>query len=203
MNILRLFSKRSATVIVAVFISTALVSCGGEKKEAPKVESKPATQAAKATKQPLPKGHPAPGGDGGGEAGGQMKLEQMPPSAHTVLKKAHKEVRLTEEVTSKWNTVKLLVTDNSATGTENVTVKVGEKKALKDGFALTVKAYVPDYAISGDYISTRSNEPKNPAILVELHKAGEVVASGWVFELLADYNSYSHIRYSLALAPTK
>ena len=53
-----------------------------------------------------------------------------------------------------------------------------------------VKAYVPDYALSEDAIVSRSNEPNNPAVQVDLLEGDKVVSSGWIFEKLPGFNSY-------------
>ncbi|MEE9542908.1 MAG: hypothetical protein V3V95_03910, partial [Thermodesulfobacteriota bacterium] len=70
-------------------------------------------------------------------------------------------------------------------------------------FSLKVEVFLPDYSIFDDYIGSRTNELSNPAVLVKLYKGGEVVSSGWIFEEMIDYNSYSHLRYAVVLMPTK
>ena len=49
----------------------------------------------------------------------------------------------------------------------------------------------------------RPTELNNPAVMVELFEGDKVVAKGWVFELMAQYNSYSHLRYGVTLLPTE
>jgi hypothetical protein len=80
---------------------------------------------------------------------------------------------------------------------------VGSKKTLTDGFSIKADVFLPDYSIYSDYIASGSEDLNNPAVMVELYKDGKVVASGWVFEQMAQYNSYSHLRFGVALMPTK
>lgn len=181
------------TAVLALFLTT---SCGGddsasEKKAAYAPSDKPAA-TSEVTEGVLPEGHPSIA----------QEDTSLPAGSHSNLKSARK-LQLDDEVIAKWKVVNLEISDNTAGQKKAVKVNVGQKVSLKDdGLYLMVKAYVPDYALSEDAIVSRSNEPNNPAILVELMEGDKVVTSGWIFEQLPDFNSYGDARYGLVLLPS-
>jgi cytochrome c biogenesis protein len=68
--------------------------------------------------------------------------------------------------------------------------KVGERLAVEDpDFThLAVSRFVPDFVIGeGNQVQTRSLEPDNPAVLVEVWKGEERVYSGWTFAKYPDF----------------
>jgi len=178
-------------VIAASVAFLALSGCGNEQKEQPK----PAEQSAQAPVMPpvpgtMPAGHPSAGGAGG----------EMTAAAHTGMK-GQSEVKLSKEVMAKWNEVQLEITDSSAKKKATVMVKVGASVPMMNkAFTLKVDTFVPDYVITENHvIESRSNEAKNPAVLVSLLEGDKVVAKGWVFKALPDFNSYTDGRYPVVL----
>jgi hypothetical protein len=151
-------------------------------------EDIPTTEVGEAGEE-LPAGHPMV----------SKSLDELPPGAHPAAK-VTKEVRISEEVKARWKEVKLEILDNSSNTSEAITMKVGGTVPIKDtGFKLKVEALVPDYAMFADHIGSRSNEPRNAAVLVELFEGEESVAKGWVFKAFPDFNSYGHERFALSL----
>lgn len=173
---------------ILIMASVAMLAVSGCKKtqqESAEQQgvSSPAGQGA------LPEGHPAVGAPAG----------DMAKVAHSNIK-SQKGVVLSEDVKAKWKEVKMEITDTSTKATEVLTLKVGETVPLKkDGFKLKVEAFVPDYAIVEDHIESRSNEPKNPAVLVELMEGDKTTARGWVFKDFPEFNSYNNERIHLTL----
>jgi hypothetical protein len=176
------------TALIASVISVFLVAaCSKEDTEkVDVVEEIPTTEVEEGE---LPSGHPMV----------SRSVEELPPGAHPSAK-VTKEVRISEEIRAKWKEVKLEVLDNSSETKEVLTMGVGGTVTLKDpGFKLKVEVIVPDYAMFADHIGSRSNEPRNPAVLVELFEGEKSVAKGWVFKAFPDFNSYGHERFTLAL----
>ena len=71
-----------------------------------------------------------------------------------------------------------------------VTLKPGETLAIDDPDVtrITVRSFVPDFVIGeGNKVQSRSDEPRNPAALVEAWKGEERVFSGWVFAKYPDF----------------
>ena len=126
----------------------------------------------------------------------------MPPHPISENQGKPKEIVVKDEVRKKWSTVSLLFVEN---GKETpITVKIGEKiKIPNTNLTIAVESFLPDYTISGNNIATRSNEPNNPAVLVELLDGNKSLAKGWVFERLPDFNSYRHEKYQIVLLPVK
>ena len=67
------------------------------------------------------------------------------------------------------------------------------------GFSLRVEVFIPDYAMFEDHIGSRSNEPNNVAVMVELFEGDKPVAKGWVFKAYPTFNSYGHERFTIGL----
>ena len=172
-----MFKKYLAVAVVALF---AVSACS--KKEEPKAGAE--TVAPSAQTQPA-----APMAN---EAGG------MP---HAPIKST-KPLQLSKEVKAAWKTAEIQVADASAKTSESLKAEIGKKTALKaSGFSVKVEAFVPDYTIYEDYIGSKSNQPNNPAIMVELFDKDKSVAKGWIFNKpeFSSFNSFKHDRFSVAL----
>ena len=62
------------------------------------------------------------------------------------------------------------------------TLRPGEQIPLGDtGYRVELGDFVPDYVMQGNQLSTRSNEPNNPAVRVQLSDAGGKTSSAWFF----------------------
>jgi len=71
-----------------------------------------------------------------------------------------------------------------------VPLKVGENVQVDDADVsrVAVRQFVPDFVIGeGNKVQSRSQEPNNPAALVEAWKGEERVFSGWVFAKYPDF----------------
>jgi hypothetical protein len=191
--------KGAAACIFALVIVFSISACSGD-KPGDAGKEKTATQGYGGSKAPavegevLPEGHPT--------MTDEKLFTEMPNQDHTNLKST-KPVKVTEAIKAKYKSVNIQISDNSTGIKDVIKIDVGSKKALADGFSVRVDVFLPDYSIFDDYIASNSEELNNPAVMVELYKDDKVVASGWVFEEMAQYNSYSHIRYGVALMPTK
>jgi len=185
------FSGRFAVIAASVAL-LAVTGCGGEKKDQPKPAQESAPAAAVAPAEgTMPAGHPVAG------AG---PAADTTVAAHTGMK-SQNEVKLSKEVMAKWNEVQLEITDSAAKKKATVMVKVGASVPLTNkAFKLKVETFVPDYVINENHvIESRSNEANNPAVLVALLEGEKVVARGWIFKGLPDFNSYTDKRYPVTL----
>lgn len=176
-------SKRLFLVTASAMI-LAFTGCSGEKKAetpAPAPEQQSQQQAVPADHPPMDK-----------------TQEDISKVQHANIK-TQKQVSISDEVKAKWKEAKLELTDISSNAKETVTIKVGSDVKLKEGVRLKAVALVPDYAIAENTIESRSNEAKNPAILLELEEGGKVTARGWVFRDFPEFNSYNDGRFSVKL----
>jgi cytochrome c biogenesis protein len=94
-----------------------------------------------------------------------------------------------------WDTPTLVITVKKKSdpgASRTVRLKVGERVAVdeKGVDAILVKRFVPDFVIGeGNETQSRSEQPNNPAALVEGWKGGERIFSGWVFAKYPDFDA--------------
>ncbi len=160
----------------------AVSACGKkeEPKEAGKIERQemvmpPATEG-------IPPGHPTMGGADGG---------------------VKREVRVPPDVKERWKTVSIKFVDKEKKKEKVLAVSVGKDAPVPDTkIAIKVEAFLPNYTIFDEYITSKNNEPENAAVLIELLENGKSVSKGWVFERLPDFNSYKNDKYDIVLMPS-
>jgi cytochrome c biogenesis protein len=73
---------------------------------------------------------------------------------------------------------------------KTLSLRVGERAAVDDpDFThVVVRRFVPDFVLGeGNQVQTRSFEPNNPAVLIEVFKGGQKVYSGWSFAKYPDF----------------
>jgi len=110
---------------------------------------------------------------------------------HPELGGAEIEIIVPEDVRLTWRVVPLNVMVDG--DSSKIQVEVGVPMLLeKSGLELLVEAFLPSYTSDFNTITSISNEPKNPAVMVQLKKSDEVVARGWVFQNLPEYNTFKH-----------
>lgn len=175
----------SYLLILACVATLSLVGCSTEKKAEEKKAEAPAAS--------VPEGHPP-----ADHPAMDKTAEDIQKLAHSSIK-TQKEVFLTDEVKAKWKEVTLELTEGASKTSQAVKVKVGESVKLNERFRLKVDAFVPDYAIAENRIESRSNEPRNPAVLLELLEGDKAVAKGWVFKDFPEFNSYTDDRFPVKL----
>lgn len=185
--------KTAALSSLALLIAFSLFACSGDKPSDAGADKDSAPDVSEGTGE-MPEGHPT--------MTDEKLFTQMPDQDHSKLKST-KPVKVTDAIKSKYRSVNLQVTDNSTGVKDVLKIGVGAKKELKDGFSIKAGVFLPDYSIFDDYIASKSEELNNPAVMVELYKGDKLVASGWVFKEMAQYNSYKHLRFSVALLPMK
>jgi len=67
-------------------------------------------------------------------------------------------------------------------------VKIGGKVSLNDSLDIYVHRFLPDFVLDENRRPfSRSNEPNNPAALVEVMQGGEKIFSGWLFARFPDF----------------
>ncbi|MBE7415916.1 MAG: hypothetical protein HS130_12135 [Deltaproteobacteria bacterium] len=174
-------SYKGMFLVSASVILLAVSGCGGEKK-AEKADKAPAA----ATQEQMPKGHP----------GAPSMQEDISKVQHANIK-TQKAVSISDDVKAKWKEAQLEILDAESGASQTVTVKVGSDIKLKEGVRLKVEVVVPDYTIAESRIESRSNELKNPAVLVDLVENDKSISRGWVFRDYPEFNSYNDRRFPL------
>mgnify|MGYP001597388133 CR=1 FL=1 len=103
------------------------------------------------------------------------------------------------DVKAKWKTVELSVAGKDIT-LRNLQIPVGGETSVdKSGLSVRVVAYVPAFQSDAGAVTSASNKPDNPAVLIQLVDKGQVLNEGWVFQKLPDFNTYSNDRLQIQL----
>jgi cytochrome c biogenesis protein len=78
-------------------------------------------------------------------------------------------------------------------GNEQITTEIdtGQSQVLSPRLELKVISFVPDFQIDNTgQVFSRSAEPANPAVLLQLEEDKKVIFSGWVFYLHPDFSRF-------------
>lgn len=146
----------------------------------------------------LPMGHPPmPGVEGGEQASGEPPLHPMSPSDKEL------PIDLPNDVKGMWSSVGLeaILSDGSK---QELDVAVGGETSLSDsGLIIRVEVFVPSYKSDFKTITSSSGMLDNPAAKIALIDGGQVVAKGWVFQNLPEFNSFSSERLNIRLVSAK
>lgn len=103
------------------------------------------------------------------------------------------------DVKAKWKTVELSVAGKDI-GLRKLQIPVGGEIGIdKSGLTVRVVAYVPAFQSDAGAVTSASNKPDNPAVLIQLVDNGQVLNEGWVFQKLPDFNTYSNDRLQIQL----
>lgn len=176
-------SRKGLLILLLGLLILVSPACGKkeEAKETGKTEQQPQMSIPPAA-QGLPAGHPTMSGQNGSGA--------------------KREVRIPPDVKERWKTVNVKIIDKEKRGEKTLAVDIGKEAAVPDtNFAIKVEAFLPNYTIFDEYITSKNNEPENAAALVALLENGKEVSKGWVFEKLPDFNSYKNDKYDIVLMP--
>lgn len=143
--------------------------------------------------EPLPPNHPAlptatpphPGGTAGANANIDQQIASQHPTSEGKKKLA---VVIPDSVKGKWAAANIAVTVNGAE--KEIKVAIGDKISLGNNLQLQVVHYLPAYTSDFNSVTSSSNEQVNPAIMVQAIASGKIVAEGWVFQNLPEFNSF-------------
>lgn len=183
--------KPAGTAISSAPVAAPAVPPGAASAPPPNIE-KMSSVPVKGD-EPLPPNHPAISAlkppHPGGMANEKANLDQQIAAQHPKPEGKKKlEVVVPDSVKGKWSAAKIAVTVNGAE--KEIKAALGEKISVGDNLQLNVLHYFPTYTSDFKTVTSSSNEPKNPAIMVQAIANGKVVAEGWVFQNLPDFNSF-------------
>ncbi|MHB1619065.1 MAG: hypothetical protein ACYCTY_03655 [Sulfuricella sp.] len=186
----------SRPLLVVLPLALVLFAGGCGKEEAKQAKTAPAAPLTNPVMpapvkgdEPLPPNHPPLGTLSDNSP---QTLDNGVAAIHPKLDgKKVLTVVVPDSIKGHWKAVNLVITGPD--GKEKaVRAAVDGKIAIgADGAQLHVINFLPAYTSDFNTATSSSNEPTNPAVQVQLIKQGKVLAEGWVFQKLPDFNSFS------------
>jgi hypothetical protein len=171
--------KRASLIILSIIFLASLISC---QKEEEKTAAKSHVQQGPIIDVPAPA-----------------------PGHGTPTKRPKFKVVVPPEVKEKWANVTITIDDKKANKQTDYVVALGDELKIPDS-NLTVKVgpFLPDFKMSGEVITSSSNEPNNPAVGIVVFDNGKKVFPpsgevGWLYSKFPTIHSFQHDRFSLVL----
>jgi len=130
----------------------------------------------------------------------QPDIETGPVTAEVQVRKSATPVEVPDSVKGHWKAVKISVRDKDAGSEEIYTVDIGHSFELPGaGITFKVNTFLPHFVMDGKKLTSVSNEPRNPAVQVEIRENGKMVFDGWLFSLYPNTHAFKHPRYTFSL----
>ncbi len=182
--------KKTALLFLSSALLFSLAACSDKKEEPiiPRAATAPQQQPAQPPQ--LPPSHP-PIEKGAAPMGG---------SPHGAVDKSGKKIVVPDAVKTSWSKVRLQLIDKSGGSKKDIVASLGNELSI-EGTSLKVKVgeFLPEFTMAGGEITSRSNEPKQPAVRIEIYEQGKLLHKGWIFANLPDVHAFEHPKYGLLL----
>ena len=110
-------------------------------------------------------------------------------------------VRVPDAVKGKWRAVKAKVeTKGGGSPPQTITLSLGAEVVVP-GTTLKLRAeeFLPALQVKDNEITSGSNEPANPAVLMTISEDGKQVFHGWLFSKFPDMQPFEHPKYRITL----
>jgi len=87
-------------------------------------------------------------------------------------------------------TLEILATKTSdSSSSKKAFVRLGEKETWeKENLTFTALQFLPDFIIDGNQPRTRSLDPNNPAVFIQVFRGEDNISSGWIFAKFPDFS---------------
>jgi hypothetical protein len=123
------------------------------------------------------------------------------PERHPQMGSAGRSVRVPDEVKNKWRAVRLQIEDKGGTAAPRVvTVALGGTAEIPGtGLVLQVQEFLPALQVKDSEVTSASNEPTNPAVLVRVSEGEREAFRGWLFGKFPDMQPFEHPRVRITL----
>jgi hypothetical protein len=171
--------KRASLIILSIIFVTSLTSCQKKEEKA-------------AAKSPV-------------QQGPIIDVPAPAPGHGTPAVKPQFKVVVPPEVKGNWANVTITIDDKKENKQTDYVVPLGGELKIPDS-NLTIKVgpFLPDFKMSGDVITSSSNEPNNPAVGIIVYEDGKKVFPssgkvGWLYSKFPTIHSFQHDRFSLVL----
>jgi hypothetical protein len=193
-----LFGVAVAIPLAAVAAYFALFDQPLPPTRAPAAQAVPGGQAGSG--QPsLPPNHPPIGGPQTGDAQTGPAPPGAPPG-HPQMGSG-RSIRIPDEVKGKWQAVKLRVEQKAGGKPPQVfTVKLGGQLDVPGSkLQVHVGEFLPALQVNGNEVTSLSNNPTNPAVMVTVSEDGKETFKGWLFGKFPEMQPFEHPTYRITL----
>lgn len=189
--------KKAFLLLLAAALVASGVACSDKKEEhiIPRTAAVPQqqpSQPAQPAQQPqMPASHPPV----------EKSAGPMTGSPHgAAIEKSEKRIVVPDAVRKSWSKVRLQLVEKATGAKKDIVASLGAETTLA-GTPLTIKVgeFLPDFTMAGGEITSRSNEPKQPAVRLEIYEQGRLVHKGWIFAKMPDVHPFEHQKYGLLL----
>lgn len=186
--------KKASLLVLSAVLTVSITACSEKKDEQviPRTAAAPQQQPAQPMQPPqMPPSHP-PVEKGAAPMGG---------SPHGgAVEKSEKKIVVPDSVKKSWSKVRFQFVDKTSGAKKDIVASIGRELSI-DGTSLKVKVgeFLPEFTMAGAEITSRSNEPKQPAVRIEVYDQGKLVHKGWLFAKMPDVHAFEHPKYGLLL----
>lgn len=127
--------------------------------------------------------------------------EQKLRSPHgNIVSKSERKVIVPPEVQKKWDSVRLIFEDRHIRKKAEYVVKLNSEFSLTGtDLKILCKDFLPDIKMERDIITSKSNEPNNPAVRVVIYERDQTIFNGWLYSKYPEIHAFEHPRYSIIL----
>ncbi len=192
------------TALIGLAVCLTAFSCGEKKAETSskqttksEVAPKPLTSLEEGNQSKLPPGHPPVNKE---LPPGHPPVNNDIMSMHTSkgMTKFDRPINIPEEVQKTWKVATLDIVDK-ASGKVVKEFKAHKGDTLKyEGLEIKVLYIVPHLVLDNGYTSG-SNEPQNPAVLIEVKESGKTIYAGPIYQKFPSMYNMNHPKFVILL----
>ncbi len=126
---------------------------------------------------------------------------EKPRSPHSnAVTKSEKKIIVPPETKNSWTGIKFIFEDRNTKKKSEYAAKLGsEMNITGTDIKIVFGEFLPDFKMEKDVITTKSNEPNNPAVRVEISEKGRRIFAGWLYAKYPEIHGFEHQRYSITL----
>ena len=183
---------------VAIAIPLSAVAIYFAAFDQPPPPAQPPAPQAVPDRASLPPDHPPIGTPAGDP---QASPGPSAPAGHPQTSGGARLIRVPDAVKGKWRAVKLRVEEKSGGKSPQVyTVKLGEQLDIPGGtLRVRIGEFLPALQVSGNEVTSASNDPTNPAVMVTMSENGKETFKGWLFAKFPEMQPFEHPMYRITL----
>ncbi|UFS72113.1 DUF2155 domain-containing protein [Geomonas sp. RF6] len=129
-----------------------------------------------------------------------QKEEKNQAAPKSQQAKKESQVVVPENVKGKWKAVKIAVIDKNSGKQSVYSVPVNSEFPIPNsGLLLKVGDFLPHFVMEGTALTSRSNDPKNPAVQIRIEEGGREIFKGWLFANFPTTHAFQHPQYGFTL----